>query len=58
MNPHRFASEESPENAPPPAISCTSKPDCHCEFCTVTRFQPTEEDVLALDFIAKLESKG
>jgi hypothetical protein len=43
-------------NTPPPANLCTSKPDC-CEFCTVTRFQPTEEDVLALDFIAMLQSK-
>jgi hypothetical protein len=41
-----------------PASHCTSRPDCRCEFCTVTRFQPTEEDALALDFIAKLESEG
>ena len=58
MNPNRFPSEGPPVNAAAPAIRCTSKPDCGCESCTVTRFQPTEEDTLALDFISKLESKG
>jgi hypothetical protein len=58
MNPKGFSADLPLMNTPPPSNLCTSKPDCRCEFCTVTRFQPTEEDVLALEFIAKLKSKG
>jgi hypothetical protein len=36
---------------PPPASECTNRPNCPCQFCTVTRFQPTEEDVLAEQFL-------
>jgi hypothetical protein len=42
MNPNRFCAEGPLENAPVPTGRCTSRPDCRCEFCTVTRFQPTE----------------
>jgi hypothetical protein len=44
-------------NRPIPASLCTSKPDCLCEVCTVTRFRRTEEDAVALEFIAKLQLK-
>jgi hypothetical protein len=36
------------------ASKCTSRPDCQCQFCTVDRYLPSEEDTLALEFIAQL----
>jgi hypothetical protein len=41
-----------------PADKCSSKPDCPCEFCTVTRYEPTEEDVLAEQFLSFLAGKA
>jgi hypothetical protein len=41
-----------------PTEKCTSRPDCDCEFCTVTRHQPTEEDVLAEEFLRFLAAQA
>lgn len=33
---------------------CTSRPGCPCHFCTVVRFEPLEEDVIATEFLRQL----
>jgi hypothetical protein len=38
-------------------VVCTSRPDCPCKFCTTTRYEDSDVNKLAREYVAQIEGK-